>query len=643
MMGKLDKTGKLILFGSIALLVAGFIFQSKTTPPRRVADPTQPPSKMGDGNQSNLNPSLTNAVIVPPTPGTNTPPVMQPVPMLGEKKEELKNDVVEYTFTTHGGGISNVKLIEKDKEKKNRYKYPKEIKDHRKGPLEMTLDRGRLPLLAFEPYSGDTQLGAPDAKRPYQAQMVYSSLVKAGNTVTLKGTFRSWEVIKVFTLGNAYQLDVRVTVSNTSANTSDVQTFYLVSGTAHEPLSTSRMMGLGYGTMWYDGVEETSVGSGWFGNYRMGCQCFGSLGERNNYRAGKGNVRWVGGFSRFFIQAVIPAEREPGTSVNINQFTLDALPEAEALKLGVKVTHNQKAYETSLRVNVPSLPAGGTKVYQYTLYTGPREYDRLRAMGKAHGGNQFHRIMDFGGWFGWVAEALLRVMKWFEPKLNFLSFLGISGYAMAIIAITFIIKLIFWPITARSTRAMKKMAAVNAKMMPEIKKIREKHKDDYQKMNLKMMEIYKKYGVNPLSQMGGCLPMLIQIPVFFGFFTMLRSAVELRGAEFLWVADLSSPDTIMEIAGFPINILPLLMTGTMFLQMKLQPPSPTMDPSQQAIMKYMPLMFVFILYSASAGLCLYWTVQNILSIGQTKMTKVEPVEENPVEVIPPKKQKKRKK
>ena len=197
------------------------------------------------------------------------------------------------------------------------------------------------------------------------------------------------------------------------------------------------------------------------------------------------------------------------------------------------------------------------------------------------------------------------------------------------------------PITARSTRAMKKMAVVNAKMMPEIKDIKERYKDDYQKMNMKMMEIYKKHGVNPLSQMGGCLPLLIQMPIFFGFFTMLRTAIELRGAEFLWVADLSSPDTVAMVAGLPINIMPLLMTGTMFLQMKLQPPSPGMDPTQQAMMKYMPLMFVFFFYFASAGLCLYWTVSNILGIVQTKMTKIEPVKDNVVEVIPPTKKKRK--
>ena len=161
---------------------------------------------------------------------------------------------------------------------------------------------------------------------------------------------------------------------------------------------------------------------------------------------------------------------------------------------------------------------------------------------------------------------------------------------------------------------MKRMAAYQ----PQMAEIREKYKDDKEKQNKRMMEFMREYKINP---MGGCLPILIQIPVFFGFFTMLRSAVELRGAEFLWACDLSQSDTIAEIAGFPINPLPMIMGVTMLLQARMTPVSPTADATTQKVMKYMPLMFIVILYNFSAGLTLYWTVQNMLSILQTKLTK----------------------
>ncbi|MDP7011049.1 MAG: membrane protein insertase YidC [Verrucomicrobiota bacterium] len=631
----MDRTGKFILFGSVALLIASFIFQPKTD-----SQQSERHSDKNDGNTSdpkissppetgkptnNVPPRKTNP---PPSPKTDKRKSDSEEASESPKTAMLQNNFVRYTFTARGGGIESVEMVEKDSQ--GNYKYPKEIgkKISAVGLVKMDLDRGRLPLLALEPSIGKIE-HAPEAVRPYNAEPSIYEMSRTANGVMLHASFGQWSVKKVFTLGEGYQLKAEVTVTNDSNSTSKPVDFYLVSGTAHEPISKSRMMGMGYGTMWFNGDEEESIGPGWFDNKPLGCACIPGGNPRNNFR-GTENVKWVGAYSRFFIQAVIPFE--PSKSVNIHRFSLDALSDSQALKMGVNITDIQKAYETALLMEVPSLPERGSKIYNYTLYTGPREYDRLARIGKERE-NRFELIMDFGGWFGWVAEGLLRVMKWFHGK-------GLS-YAMAIIAITFIIKLIFWPITARSTRAMKKMAAVNAKMMPEIKDIRERYKDNYQKMNMKMMEIYKKYGVNPLSQMGGCLPMLIQLPIFFGFFTMLRTAIELRGAEFLWVADLSSPDTVTHIAGFPINIMPLLMTGTMFLQMRLQPPSPGMDPTQQAMMKYMPLMFVFFFYSASSGLCLYWTASNILGIVQTKMTKIEPVENNAVEVIPPTKKKRK--
>jgi YidC/Oxa1 family membrane protein insertase len=163
---------------------------------------------------------------------------------------------------------------------------------------------------------------------------------------------------------------------------------------------------------------------------------------------------------------------------------------------------------------------------------------------------------------------------------------------------------------------MKRMQA----LAPEVKALKEKYKDDQQKFVQKQMELWKKNKVSPMS---GCLPMLIQTPVFIGFFTMIRSAIELRGAHFLWVADLSKPDTIFMIPGidFPFNLLPLLMGASMLWQSHLTPPSPGMDPAQQKMMRYMPLLFLVFLYNYSAGLALYWTVNNLLTVVQTKLTK----------------------
>ena len=153
--------------------------------------------------------------------------------------------------------------------------------------------------------------------------------------------------------------------------------------------------------------------------------------------------------------------------------------------------------------------------------------------------------------------------------------------------------------------------------------IKEKYKDDPVKANKKTMEFMKEHKVSPL---GGCLPMVLQIPVFFGFYRMIQSAIELRGQSFLWVKDLSRPDTLFIVPGttFPFNLLPLIMGVTMLWQARLSPPSPGMDPMQAKMMRYMPLIFLFILYNFSAGLTLYWTVQNLLTIAQTKLTKTLP-------------------
>jgi YidC/Oxa1 family membrane protein insertase len=256
-----------------------------------------------------------------------------------------------------------------------------------------------------------------------------------------------------------------------------------------------------------------------------------------------------------------------------------------------------------------SLAPKQTVERRYDIFAGPKEYKTLDHLASLLG-NNMDLVMGFGGPMGFFARLLLLSM-------NGLHALGLS-YALTIIFITVIIKVLFWPLTQMSTRSMKRMQA----LQPQVKAIQEKYKDDSQKMNQKMMELWKQNKVNPAA---GCLPMLIQLPIFFGFYRMLQTAIELRGARFLLACDLSQADTVWVIPGlnFPLNPLPLIMGATQIWQMRLTPPSPGVDPVQQKMMQYMPLIFLFILYNFSSGLTLYWTVQNLLTIAQMKLTKAK--------------------
>ena len=185
----------------------------------------------------------------------------------------------------------------------------------------------------------------------------------------------------------------------------------------------------------------------------------------------------------------------------------------------------------------------------------------------------------------------------------------LRDYGLAILALTTIIKLTLWPIQNKANRSMRQMAALS----PKMQELREKYKDDPTRMNQEVMKLYKQYGINPV---GGCLPMMIQIPIFFGLFKMLGQAVELRNAKFLWVRDLSQPDTVghLPFLGWPINIIPLCMAATQIWLMAMTPK--TGDPTQRRIAMFMPLIFLFICYNFAAALALYYTAQNLFSILQ---------------------------
>ena len=251
------------------------------------------------------------------------------------------------------------------------------------------------------------------------------------------------------------------------------------------------------------------------------------------------------------------------------------------------------------------LQPNDSKEFTFNLYAGPKDFMDLSRLP-----SEQKKVMQFGV-FWWISEPL----SWSLNKLS--SLLG--SYGWGIVCLTILVKLILWPLTAQATRSQKKMQALQGPLAA----LREKHKGSPQKLNQEMMKFYKEHKVNPFA---GCWPILIQIPIFLGMFWMLRSAAELYGQEFLWANDLSEQDNVAMLQGFSLNILPIFMVITQWYQMRLNPMQlgPEMSEAQRInakMMRFMPFMFLVFLYFFSSALVLYWTVQNIMTILQTLLTK----------------------
>lgn len=237
---------------------------------------------------------------------------------------------------------------------------------------------------------------------------------------------------------------------------------------------------------------------------------------------------------------------------------------------------------------------GQSKTLTCSYYAGPADRAMLAGMP-----NKLAEAVDFG-WFHLIAVPLLQLLNWFNQYVH--------NYGIAIILLTVLVKLVFWPLSQKSYKSMEQMK----KLQPMLQKLREKYADDKERMNTEIMALYKTYKVNPA---GGCLPMVVQIPVFFGLYKALLGSIELRHAAFIthvpftdiaWLADLSAKD--------PYYVTPLIMGATMFIQQKMTPSGG--DPMQAKIMLLMPVVFTFMFLNFPAGLVVYWLVNNVLSIAQ---------------------------
>ena len=291
----------------------------------------------------------------------------------------------------------------------------------------------------------------------------------------------------------------------------------------------------------------------------------------------QGAVSWVGYEDNYFIDSLIPL-REGNHLVTIG---------GTASRIRTVISEGES-----------TLAPKGSAVYSYKMYFGPKKLSILKQED-----HNLAKAINFG-WFDVLAKPTLWLLNYLYGY--------IGNYGVAIIIVTILIKAVFWPITSKGMRSMKNMQ----KLQPKVAKLKEKYKDDPTRMNQEMMALYKTYKVNPV---GGCLPMIIQIPFFFALYRVLMAAIELRHAPFmLWINDLSAPDRLMIGVDIPyvhgIPVLTLLMGLSMYLQQKMTPT--TADPTQARIMQFLPVVFTFMFINFASGLVLYWFVNNLLSILQ---------------------------
>ena len=513
-------------------------------------------------------------------PGTGTEPGTPAEPEVEAIEKTLVNEKADWVFSNVGGGLQRVVLNDHN------------IKHH---DVAEELPEGGFAKVELNRYS-KMPIGALSRGVGEFENLVYEVVSSSATQIVMRAvTAAQLEVTKKFTLsdvdapggGHLVDLDLSVKYVGEAGNFSG-KGYYLYTGAA-APM--------------HPGETKDQIG---FDYMRKGKDKYRNLQylkkeSRKNFTEDTERFLWGGVMSQFFTINVC-AESEYNTGIWASTFPVELVGYEDDSE-GLRAVYGA--------IGLPdfSLNPGESKSWNYEIYTGPKHYSTLARLDRDRSELAgFDRVPLVG----WVAKPFSKLLSWLMDKLHNL----FGNYGWSIIAITFIIRFAIWPLHIRSQRTMKRMSL----LQPKMKEMKEQYKDNPQKLNQEMMLLYRNYGVNPL---GGCLPILLQMPIFFGFFAMLRSAVELRHEPWMmWVQDLSMPDTVAElpagiplIGGFDINILPVLMGITMVLQMRMTPT--TGDKMQRRIFMFMPLIFLVFCYGFASALALYWTAQNIISIGQT--------------------------
>jgi YidC/Oxa1 family membrane protein insertase len=531
-----------------------------------------------------------NAPTVVPAPKETTAELtVDPLPPPTEKElVTLKNGEVEYTLTNIGGGIDFAEFQHefavgtKDHSPENRVK----VNRHGAGPIGAIAGVGESIENVAYAYKAEESIDGK--KAVYIAKLASGLIVK-----------KTFTLIESNEAGAPYLLDFDLQLENSAATALNLNQWSIFLGEA-APLYQAEVPDQ-TGFFWReDGSISFTSGTSFQGGMFSAAKSIINSPDTDK-------IEFAGVTNQFFATALQP--KEPVVTTLWSKSEKVPLPGTTTTVTSVRA---------GLRLPAATLAPKELKSFSYRIFIGPKHNPLLRNMEKSWG-EGWGDLMQYG-WFSLVSRFLNFLLNIYHGWLD-----GIAkhwSWGLAIILLTITVRIIIWPLHAKSTHTMKRMA----KLKPEMEKLKEKFGDDPNKLNTETMGLYRKYGINPL---GGCLPMFIQIPIFFGFYRMLQYAVELRGQGFLWVGDLSQPDTLGYISGIPINFLPVVMAISSFLQIKMTPMSG--DKMQQRIIMFMPFMFFFFCYNFASALALYWTTQNIFSIGQTwLMSKVPEPELKPV-------------
>ena len=495
-----------------------------------------------------------SVVPTPSTPSGN--PVPEAIPealAAGENKVSeaitIKTDLLTAKVSLQGGDIVELLLNDyKTVDDKNKVFALFEPKHHYVAQSGLIGEGLANHKTQFSALAGPRELGADD------------------KTVQLRleATTGGVKVTKIYTFTRgSYLIDVTQEIDNGSQKTLSAHAYYQLQRDTATPDGESSTVSTFTGPAVYSEQEKYQKIS--FGDIEKGKAKF----------IEKANDGWIAMVQHYFVSAWIPQENLPR--------------EYFVRKLGADIS-------AGVIVPMPQVAPGEKASRSVSLYAGPQIQSVLNQLAKPSeeggiGAKGLALVVDYG-WLTIVAAPIFWCLEMIHKVVN--------NWGWAIIILTIIIKLLFFPLSAASYKSMAKMKAV----APRLNALRERYGDDKQRLNQELMNLYRTEKINPL---GGCLPILIQIPVFIALYWALLGAVEMRDAPWiLWIKDLSSKD--------PYYVLPIIMAVTMFIQTKLNPTPP--DPMQAKVMLMMPLIFGFMFLFFPAGLVLYWVVNNILSIAQ---------------------------